>query len=171
MQKSVALIALAAFLCLSCSGGSGSQGPPGPQGPPGEAGLLGQVFDVEVTFTFANDYQVLVEFPADIQAFDSDIVHAYLLVEVDNGVDIWAPLPQTLFFGADILLYGFDYTFADIALFLDGTVDPATLDPLYTDNVVFRVAVIPADLVDFASTGDLEAEITSLPRESVQQIR
>ena len=45
-----------------------------------------------------------------------------------------------------------DHTAFDIRFFLDGTIDFGTLDPVFTDGVIFRVAIIPAD---FASTLDV----------------
>ena len=148
MSKSVLVLLLASLFAIACGGGSdGAQGPPGPQGPPGLDGLIGAVFEVEVDFLEVNGWEALVEIPLEIEVFESDVILVYVLVDVQDGVDIWEPLPQLLFFGADTLLYGYDYTFADVNLFLDGTVDPASLDPSFTQALVFRVAIIPADFV------------------------
>ena len=90
---------------------------------------------------------------------------------VDEGVDIWEPLPQTLFFDNDILLYGFDHTVADVRFFLDDTIDLTTLDALYTDNILFRVAVIPADFAATMNTSNLDEVMSALNIESVGIVR
>lgn len=164
MKKTFLLLSFMTFLFISC------EGDPGPPGPPGADGLLGQVFEVQVDFTAANNYEFLVEFPSNIEVFDTDVVVAYILDEVDNGIDIWEPLPQTLFFGSDILLYGYDHTFFDINFFLDGTVDPSGLDPIYTDGVIFRVAVIPADFAKNMDLTHIEQVMNTLKIEQVQKI-
>ncbi|WP_224482693.1 hypothetical protein [Robertkochia aurantiaca] len=155
MKKVLSLLSLTALLFLSCEGDPGPPGPIGPEGPPGDA-LLGSVFEYQVDFNAANNYAAIFEFPSEIEVFESDVVLAYILNDVDNGVDIWEPLPQTLFFDNDgILLYGFDHTFADIQFFMDGNIDLSTLDPIFTDGVVFRVAIIPADLLQGVDTSDI----------------
>ncbi len=151
-KKTALLLSLVVVLLISCTGDPGPIGPPGFDGIDGADGLIGTIFEVEVDFTSDNDYEFIVDFPTDIEVFDTDIVMAYILSGVDNDVDIWEPLPQTLFLDSGILLYGYDYTFSDINFFLDGTVDLASLDPLLTDGIIYRVAIIPAD---FAKNIDL----------------
>ena len=80
-------------------------------------------------------------------------------------------MPQTLFFGDEILLYGYDYTFADVRLFMDGTVNFAGLDPVFTDGVVFRIAVIPADFAKQVDTGKLEDVLQALDMDEVEILR
>ncbi|MEM9687504.1 MAG: collagen-like protein, partial [Bacteroidota bacterium] len=77
MKKIIALLSFVTVLFISCEG---------EPGPPGADGLLGQVFEVEIDFTAADNYQVLVEFPSTIQVFSSDVVVAYILDEIDNGI-------------------------------------------------------------------------------------
>lgn len=148
MKKLLLLIPAILLFFNSCT----TVGPPGPPGPPGQDGLLAQIFEANVTFSSQNDYQQLIEFPGNIKVYDTDIVMAYILTGVDNGVDIWEPLPQTLYFNDGSLLYGYNHTFADIVFFLDGTVNLYTLDPEFTNDIVFRIAIIPAD---FAKTFDI----------------
>ncbi len=147
MLKLSLSLTLSCLVLIACSGGgsSGPPGPTGPAGPPGLDGLIATVFEVEVDFIAANGYEALVEIPLEIEVFDTDVIVCYVLDGVDGDVDIWEPLPQLLFFGADTLLYGFNYTFGDVVFFLDGTVDPAGLDPSFTTGLIFRVAIIPAD--------------------------
>ena len=172
MKKLTPLLSLLALVLIACSGGGsdGAPGAPGPQGPPGEDGLIGTVFEVEVDFTAANAWEALVEIPPEIEVFDTDVIIAYILDEVDEGVDVWEPLPQLLFFGPDTLLTGFNYTFGDVLFFLDGTVDPASLDPVYTTAIVFRVAILPADFALKLDTTDLPQVMSALQIESVHRL-
>jgi hypothetical protein len=146
MKKLYTLSLLALFL-ISCEGSVGPPGPPGPPGPSGEdgTGLLGLVFEVEADLFAGNNFEYFVEIPSEIEVFESDVVMVYRLMGVFEGSDIWEPLPQTIFRDSGILLYGFDYTLFDVRLFLDGTADFGRLDPDDTDNLIYRIAVIPAD--------------------------
>ena len=157
------------FGLTSCEGPVGPPGPPRPPGADGADGLIGTIFEAQVDFEKANDYQAIVEFP-DIELFDTDVVVAYILTAVDNGTDIWEPLPQTLFLGDDILLYGYDHTFFDIRFFLDGTVDLGTLDPVFTDGVIFRVAIIPADFAKEIDVNKFEDVMSAMKIEQVKRI-
>lgn len=168
------LLSFLAVFFISCQGDPGPPGPPGfdgLDGLDGADGLIGSIFEVEANFNIDNGYEFLEGIPASIEVFDTDVVLAYVLTGVDNNVDIWEPLPQTLFFGNDILLTGFDYTFTDVRFFLDGTVDFASLDPLYTDNVIFRVAVIPADFAQNIDVSSLDAVMSALKVKKVERIK
>ena len=167
MKKIIYLLSFISILFISCEV---ETGPEGPQGPPGADGLLGQVFEVEVDFTAADNYEVLVEFPSSIEVYESDIVMAYILDEVDNGIDIWEPLPQTLFIGGELLMYSFDHTYFDINFFIDGTIDPAVLDPIYRDDIVMRVAIIPADFAKNIDINDIDQVMGALQLKSATKI-
>ena len=160
-------------LLASCEGPPGPPGIPGSTGPQGEDGtngILGQVIEAEVDFIKGNDYEYLVELPSNIEVYESDVIQAYILVGVDDGTDIWEPLPQTLFFGDEILLYGYDYTMFDVRFFLDGTVDFGSLDSNFTDGVIFRIAIIPADYAKTIDVNKMETVITALKVENVKRI-
>jgi hypothetical protein len=165
MKKfNVVLGSLITLFFLSCSG---TQGPPGFDGFDGLDGfdgrdgingadgvnILGQVLDIEGSFTFENDFTISYEFPQTIEVFESDIVLVYLLwdqTEDGNGeaVDIWRLMPQTRILDQGLLQYNFDHTFLDVNLFLESNFDLTTLQPGDTDNQVFRIAVLPADLTE-----------------------
>ncbi len=146
MKKRYTLILLALIL-ISCEGSVGPPGPPGPQGLPGAdgSGLLGQVFEVAADLNAGTNFEYFVEIPSEIEVFDSDVVMVYRLMGVFEGSDIWEPLPQTIFRDSGILLYGFDYTLFDVRLFLDGDADFSRLDRDDTDDLIYRIAIIPAD--------------------------
>ncbi len=140
MKKLSLLFTLCAFVLLSsCEG---------PQGPPGANGYdnLAQVFEATANFNPGNSYSRLVTFPSDIVVYESDIVLVYLLEEVVDGeIDVWSQLPQTYFLDQGTLLYTFDHTFLDVNIFLDANFNLNTLGSDYTDNQIFRIAILPAE--------------------------
>jgi hypothetical protein len=172
-MKNISIVVLLFVgILTSCEGDIGPQGPPGYDGfdgADGADGLIGSIFEVEADFT-PDSYEFFVDIPASIEVYDTDVVMAYILSGVDNDVDIWEPLPQTLFFGNEILLYGYDYTFFDVRFFLDGTINLNSLDPLYTDNIIFRIAVIPADFAESVNTLNFDEVMGAMNVESVERI-
>ena len=169
MKKISILVVLFAVLLTACEGEMGPPGPPGLDGLDGADGLIGSIFEVQADFN-PDGFEFFVEIPSTIEVFDTDVVIAYILSGVENNVDIWEPLPQTLFFGNDILLYGYDYTYFDVRFFLDGTIDLYSLSPLYTDNVIFRVAVIPADFAGSINTLNLEEVMAAMNVKTIERI-
>lgn len=147
MKKIIVL--LISVTLLSC------EGPQGPPGPPGFDGIniLGNVFETVVTFSPANGYSTLVPFPNNIEVFESDVVMVYLLEEQvsdpSGPIDVWTPLPQSFFLddGSQVV-YNFNHTFLDVNLFLDGNVNLNSLGPGFTNNQVFRIAILPADFAE-----------------------
>lgn len=139
---------LALFLFVSCDVNSG-RGPRGPEGPPGPAGPVGQGFEVEADFNAGNGYSQIFGFPQGAEVLDTDIVVVYWLFGVDEetGNDIWQQLPATIFFNDGQFQYAFDHTLADVQLFLQGNVDLSTLGSGYTQDQIFRVAILPVDYV------------------------
>ncbi|MDA8978169.1 collagen-like protein, partial [bacterium] len=70
----------------------------------------------------------------------------YLLEEVvDGSIDVWSQLPQTYFLNQGTLLYTFDHTYIDVNIFLDANFNLNTLGTEYTDNQIFRIAILPAE--------------------------
>ena len=170
MKKISLFLLFSIVLFMSCEGPQGPPGFDGFDGADGADGLIGSIFEVEADFT-PDGYEYSVDIPASIEVFDTDIVMAYVLTEVLDGVDIWEPLPQTLFFGNEILLYGYDYTFSDIRFFLDGTIDLNSLGALYTDNILFRVAVIPADFAASIDVSNINEVMDAIQLKSVKRIK
>jgi len=151
-------------ISMSCTG---PQGPPGFDGLDGRDGLdgldgvniLGQVVEIEGTFSLANDYSIFFEFPQDVEVFESDLVLVYLLFEqVDDTqggdpIDVWRLLPQTRIIDQGLLQYNYDHTFLDVNIFLESDFDLSTLPAGDTDNQIFRIAVVPAD---FGTSADID---------------
>ena len=127
------------------------EGDPGPPGEPG-INILGQVFEVTVDFTPGNNFSQLVNFPSNVEVFESDAVLVYLLEDVvpgNNGsIDVWSQLPQTFFVDQGTLVYNFDHTFLDVRLFLDGNFDLSTLGSAFTNDQTFRIAVVPSEFAN-----------------------
>lgn len=149
-------VLLISLTLLSC------EGPQGPPGPPGFNGIniLGSVFDVSVDFTPGNGYSNLIAFPNTIEVFESDVVMVYLLEEQvsdpSGPIDVWTPLPATFFLNdGSQVVYNFNHTFLDVNLFLDGNANLDTLGPGFTNNQIFRIAVLPAEFAE-AFDGDLQ---------------
>ena len=144
---SILLIAAAALILGAC------EGPVGPVGPPGEDGynFLGSVFEIQGDFTRSNNYTLYKEFPNNIEVYESDVVLAYILWETTDGLDVWRLMPQSVFIRNNDLygeiVYNFDYTYADIQIFLEFTIPEDELLPSETNNQIFRIAILPADFV------------------------
>ena len=101
-------------------------------------------------FTNTNNYSQLVNFPSNVEVFESDAVLVYLLTDVvpdGNGgsIDVWSQLPQTFFPVEGTLLYTFDHTFLDVKLLLDANFDLGLLGSQYTIDQIFRIAVVPSE--------------------------
>jgi hypothetical protein len=160
MKKIAALFSILSILFLiSCESSTvRSDGRPGEQGPPGEDGLIGQGFEVEANFTPSNEYSeqfFFVDVPGDLEVFDTDIVVVYWLFGVSEGAgnDIWQQLPATTFFEDGQFQYTFDHTLDDVQLFLQGNVDLDSLGSDFTENQVFRVAILP---VEYVNSNDID---------------
>lgn len=145
MKKLTAILSI--FFLISCQG---ERGPAGPEGPEGSPGPVGQAYEVQASFDEANDYSVFSEFPDNMEVLDSDIVVVYLLWEVDDdtGNDVWQQLPVSVFFDSGEMIYGFDHTVADVQLFLYGDVDFDEVGDEYTQDQIFRIAILPIDYVE-----------------------
>lgn len=158
------------MLFTSCEINSDQPGPRGAEGPAGLDGLIGTVFEVQVDFTSSNDFKFLAPFPSDLEVFESDVVAAYVLKTVDEGVDIWEPLPQTIFYNNNILLYGFDHSYKDINFFIDGTMDLGMLPATFTDGYTFRVVIIPAAYAKTINLNSMDAILETLKPTSIERI-
>lgn len=154
MRKLYFLLSLVFITATSCTEGEmGPPGPQGPEGPPGEPGLIGTVFDIEGDFTSSNEYSLLVTYSdfTDVEVFETDVVLVYLQVGTDGEaggepVYVWRLLPQTYYLeGGGTMQYNYDYTFFDTSIFLDANVDLGTLGSEFTQNQVFRIAILPAE--------------------------
>ena len=151
------LLSFAFLFLIAC------QGEPGPPGLDGQDGLdgdsfIGLVLTRTGDFTAENGYTLYYQYPDDITVYESDVVLVYILweqAEDTNGdlIDVWRLLPQTVVLDEGVLQYNFDYTSADIQIFLEGTVDFNTLLPAEALNQTFRIVILPAD---YAKSNNLD---------------
>ena len=118
-----------------------------------------------LTFAPNNNFEQLIDFPFEV--FESDIVQVFWLEDVvpdGNGgtVDVWTPLPQTIFLnGGGSFQYTFNHTFFDVLLFLQGDINLNSLDSSFTNNQIFRIAVIPAEFADANLTFEQVMELNN----------
>lgn len=147
MKKLTILISI--LFLASCEVSSTRTGPEGPPGPPGVDGLIGQGFEVVADFNESNDYGQIFTFPDEVEVLDTDIVVVYWLFEVNQETnnDVWQQLPASIFFEDGQFQYAFDHTLADVQLFLQGSIGLNTLGPRYTQEQIFRVAILPVNYV------------------------
>ncbi|MGQ7867936.1 hypothetical protein [Sunxiuqinia sp. sy24] len=159
------ILTLAVF--AACEGPVGPPGPPGDDGLDGLNGENGYLFEIEGSFSPANEYTLYFPFPDGFTTYDTDIVMVYILwdqVESGTGewLDVWRALPQTVIVNEGVIQYNFDYTVADVEIFIEETV--GELLPEETDNQVFRIAVLPAELLTNKSVdiNNLDAVMKSM---------
>ncbi|GGE12502.1 hypothetical protein [Psychroflexus salis] len=151
-MKKIGTLLLCLFFIAACTD---DVGPPGPQGPQGPAGIniLGNIFEVTVNFTSQNNYGTLIDFPQEIEVFETDVVLVYLLEDVipdsTGPIDVWSLLPRTFYLddGSQVA-YNFTHTFLDVELFLAGNTNFSTLGSAFTLDQTFRIAVVPAEFAE-----------------------
>jgi hypothetical protein len=143
MKKLYILVLMISMVSMGCQ--EGPPGPPGYDGFDGVDGIDGEesyVFEYEFSFT-APDYSILLNLPDGFNMLDSDVMLVFFLWDIQDGIEIWRALPQTLYFQDGILTYNFDFTKYDASVFMDGTVNFDVLGANYTDNWIARVVVVP----------------------------
>ena len=142
---------------MSCVGEDGENGRDG--------GLIASsAFEIVVDFNIQNNYQIVESYEFDV--YDYDVTLVYILWETDNGQEVWRLLPQsTVFVGGATLNYNFDFTQTDVKLFLEGTANFENLDAVWTQDVIFRIVVVPADNV----SGLASPEMTDFNLSALQQ--
>lgn len=157
------LIGLTALglIFTSCEGPAGRDGFDGLDGLDGFDGIEASIFEIEdANFVSTNGETATINVTADnrIDIIQSDVALVYVLDPVktaeNNGLDVWEPLPSTFFFddgGFAQFRYNFIFDEAsnvfDIEITLESN-DFNELEALFTDNQVFRIAVIPANNVN-----------------------
>lgn len=135
------------FIFTACEGDRGPMGPPGPQGPY----IVGAVFEIaNVNLNPANNYSFLGFYydyiPDNIEIYPSDVVLIYLLEGVtDDGRDVWSLMPQTYYRNGGTVQYNYNHTVSDFEIYLQGNINLNSLPPNFTQNQVFRIALLPAD--------------------------
>lgn len=106
-----------------------------------------------VNFTPENNFGINYTLVSPLVS--GDVVLVYRLEAVDNGVNVWEPLPTaTIYFddnqdGIDdgFVQYRFNYTANDVDILIESDA-PETLDSSFTLNQVFQVVIVPADAIN-----------------------
>ncbi|WP_194768670.1 hypothetical protein [Tamlana sp. I1] len=151
MKKTVlSIVTFVALFIVSCEG---------PQGPPGADGIsidiVGQTYEItNVNFSATQDLERFF-FPNNL--VDGDAVLVYRLEGVDNGLDIWEPLPTATIFFDDggFFQYRFNYTIGDVDIIAESD----DLNAIGADlmlNQTFRIVVMPSDMAATINTNKLE---------------
>ncbi|UZO79813.1 collagen-like protein [Aquimarina sp. ERC-38] len=132
-------------------GRDGQNGRDGQDGQDGRDGdTLTQIYEIEsVNFDEANNFGINFAFPQAVP--ETDIVFVYRLEDVIDGKAVWEPLPTaTIYFddnndGIDdgFLQYRYNFTFDDVDILIESD-DPIALGEEFTNDQVFRIAVVPA---------------------------
>ena len=155
------LLFFALALVQACEGPEGEQGPqgePGPQGATGAQGPAGTpaptptVYNItDWDFTAEEDWQLGISYEGmEMEVNESDAILVYRLYSAYEGEDgeavpIWEQLPATYFRTAGMFQYGVLHTPFELAIYMQGQFDLATLEADYTTDQVFRIIVIPAE--------------------------
>lgn len=154
---------LGAFITLFFISCEGPQGPPGFDGFDGEnggdgqdgaPGIQAQIFEVDgVNLTYLNDdnvWETVLSFSdfSDFEVLKEDAILVYRwdgTVEFDDETveDAWGLIPQNFFLDEGTIQFVSSHTTRDVAVLIDGNFNLSDLDAIYTDDQLFRVAIIP----------------------------
>ncbi|WGK64570.1 hypothetical protein [Croceiramulus getboli] len=157
MKKLLVLLFIPLFALTACEGPQGPPGPPGFDGVDGLDGLdapLPSVFEEVVSFDYDADlntwFSPILEYNGTV---DGDI----FLVYIDLGNSLFTPLPASFFDEFGTYQYTFDHDFESVQMQIIGDNDLSTLDLNSTENVLFRVAIIPAVLSEDFNASDFKS--------------
>tara|TARA_R110002050_G_scaffold109796_4_gene221175 strand:- start:17959 stop:18483 length:525 start_codon:yes stop_codon:yes gene_type:complete len=158
MKKLTVLGIFLAVFAISCEGPTG---PPGFDGTDG-VNIVGETYEVDnVDFTPAGDYRVRFTFPQNI--VNGDAILVYRLEDVQDGLDIWEPLPTATIFFEDggFLQYRFNYTIGDVDIIIESD-DLALIGDEFMLDQVFRIIVLPSDLIGTIDTSNINTVMAQL---------
>ncbi|MCL5129242.1 hypothetical protein [Algibacter sp. L4_22] len=155
MKKGIQLLGmLSLVLFVSCSGSDGRDGLDGEV-------IVGSTYEIDNIDFSASSNVVRFTFPQEI--VNGDAVLVYRLEEIVDDLDVWEPLPTaTIFFdGGGYLQYRFNYTIGDVDIIVES--DDLTLaDDEFMLNQIFRIVVMPSNLVSTMDTSDINNVIYKL---------
>tara|TARA_R110000868_G_scaffold267026_2_gene526291 strand:+ start:583 stop:1089 length:507 start_codon:yes stop_codon:yes gene_type:complete len=162
MKKVTLLGIFLAVFAISCEG---------PQGPPGFDGvnIVGATYEIDNVDFAVGTNTIRYTFPQDLA--NGDAVLVYRLEAVQDGLDIWEPLPTaTIFFeGGGFLQYRFNYTIADVDIIIESD-DLATIGTEFMLNQVFRIIVVPSDLIGTIDTSNIDNVLNLIGQNNIQTI-
>ena len=159
LKRLIIGISALSLIFTSCEGPAGRDGLDGFDGFDGRDGIDGVdgrdgdsanetvIYELGgLTFNESNDFLINEPIPDDIIMDSSDIIMVFRLLSIDPTVgEIWEQLPQLYFLDNGTLQYNFNFSQDDLDFIIDADFDLATFnDPSFTDDQVFRIAVVPA---------------------------
>lgn len=163
-MKKIATL-LGAFLVLISISCEGPTGPPGIDGANG-VNVVGDTYEIDgIDFSPANN-TVRFTFPQNI--VNGDAVLVYRLEDIEDGLDIWEPLPTATIFFQDggFFQYRFNYTLGDVDIIAESD-DLSLIDDSFMLDQIFRIIVVPSDLVStIDDTANMESVIKQLGLEN-----
>lgn len=129
-----------------------------------------EVFDTKpINFTpdVNGRYSALV--PLQPNILSSDVVLVYRRAN-DDGFNVWQPIPRTIFLpngtNPDLEIdYDFNFTTTDVLLYMGATFNLNTA-PLYTQNQVFRIVLVPGFIAKNLDTNNYDAVMSALEKEN-----
>ncbi|MEL4308702.1 hypothetical protein [Joostella sp. CR20] len=167
MKKIFALLFVSTFIFTACEG---PQGPPGFDGEDG-VNIVGETYEFSnVNFASSNDYVFEATFNPSL--YEGDVMLAYRLESVYNGLDVWEPLPTVSYYNNDTgdnLLYRYNYTINDINIIVESS-NFAAFGAEYLNNQVFRVVIVPSDLVSKVDTNNINEVMQAANIKSIQTL-
>lgn len=103
---------------------------------------VAKVTEVTVNFTSGNNYSQLVNLDG---AFPYDMVLVYRQgYDAVANSNVWELTPRNYSFSnGDVIGYDFNFTQADVLIYMSGNFDLAQASGTYTSNQLFRIVVIP----------------------------
>jgi len=160
MKKIITLLAIIGM--FGFQGCTGPEGPPGPPGFDGQDGLIADAIEItNVSFTTSHSFGIFKNFTTLF--FSSDLVLVYRLFAVVNGTDVWSLIPETHYFpnGTLDFSYDFDFTRNDVNIFMVGS-NLGTVADQFRLNQIFRIVVIPANLINGIDKNNYNAVMSTL---------
>lgn len=144
-MKKILLFILVVASVAACRGPRGYQGDPG-------VNILGQTFEVRVSFGYEpapNLWSALIDIPNGVSVYDSDAILVYRLETVSSStggtIDTYSLIPQDFFLNEGIIEYVYNHTANDVEILIDGNFNLSNLNPVFTDNQIFRIVVVPSE--------------------------
>lgn len=141
------MIGALGFTAVSCSRNSDGQVVNNNTG--GQKAVYPVVYDLQNNFKFENNrFQIPIRFDASKPLPSTDVVLVYRRNGVDNGANVWQPIPRTMYLQQGDLDYDFDFTVRDVTLYAAADFDimaqNADFQNQYMNNQVFRLVFVPA---------------------------
>lgn len=161
--KPLLILASIILFVFSC------EGPAGQDGQDGDDAAFTTIFEIDaVNFVSENNFDASINFAIDnnIVVYESDIIEVYVVNPVktaeNGGLEVWEPLPSiTNFEDGGYAEYSYNFILDestnvfDVEIILESN-DFSLLDSGFTENQIFRIAVIPTyNVNDIAETPNI----------------